>query len=181
MCHDKCWHPWRNQKSDANSNPCIARYHANTADRCRCRAETIRSSRPARPQLNWLDRTESAQIRETGANAPTDMPCISSQAPADPATRLAFVLIDGLGDTSVSQLGDRTPLQAANTPILDGVAGYFLLFTAEPCHILLFLGCCMRVLQDSTESCLCVAISTFRNPAQVIRALLVYCSCKQTC
>lgn len=127
--------------------------HANTADRCDLIAADLATivERPARPQLHWLDRTESAQNRGTGAKASPGMPCISSQAPAYPATRLAFVLIDGLGDTNVSQLGDQTPLQAANTPILDGVAGDVLLFTAEPCHILLFLGCCMHVLEDSTK------------------------------
>ena len=38
-------------------------------------------------------------------------------------TRLAFVLIDGLGDVSLPGLGYRTPLQVARTPALDAIAG----------------------------------------------------------
>ncbi len=37
--------------------------------------------------------------------------------------RVAFVLIDGLGDVSIPELGNRTPLEAAHTPHLDAIAG----------------------------------------------------------
>ncbi|KAK9802767.1 hypothetical protein WJX73_010854 [Symbiochloris irregularis] len=35
---------------------------------------------------------------------------------------IAFILIDGLGDVTIPSFGQRTPLQAAHTPILDAVA-----------------------------------------------------------
>lgn len=37
--------------------------------------------------------------------------------------RIMFLLVDGLGDVSVSALGGYTPLQAAKTPHLDALAG----------------------------------------------------------
>ncbi len=37
--------------------------------------------------------------------------------------RLAFVLIDGIGDVTIPALGSRTPLQAATVPYLNAVAG----------------------------------------------------------
>ena len=37
--------------------------------------------------------------------------------------RLAFVLIDGIGDVVVPNLGGKTPLQAAHVPVLDAIAG----------------------------------------------------------
>jgi 2,3-bisphosphoglycerate-independent phosphoglycerate mutase len=40
-------------------------------------------------------------------------------------TSVAFVLIDGVGDVSIPELGHRTPLQAASTPTLDAVAGKY--------------------------------------------------------
>lgn len=43
-------------------------------------------------------------------------------APAEPE-RLAFVLIDGVGDVSIPQFGFKTPLEVANLPHLDAVAG----------------------------------------------------------
>eukprot|EP00735_Rhodelphis_limneticus_P014417 TRINITY_DN8442_c0_g1::TRINITY_DN8442_c0_g1_i1::g.3413::m.3413 TRINITY_DN8442_c0_g1::TRINITY_DN8442_c0_g1_i1::g.3413 ORF type:complete len:550 (-),score=45.26,sp/Q975P3/APGM_SULTO/32.10/9e-69,PhosphMutase/PF10143.4/1.9e-57,Metalloenzyme/PF01676.13/4.2e-09,Metalloenzyme/PF01676.13/1.4e-16 TRINITY_DN8442_c0_g1_i1:261-1910(-) len=36
--------------------------------------------------------------------------------------RIAFVLIDGLGDVNIEQLGNQTPLQAAKTPNMDWIA-----------------------------------------------------------
>ena len=42
--------------------------------------------------------------------------------PSRPATRIAFVLIDGIGDVSIPSLGNRTPLQAARIPNLDAIA-----------------------------------------------------------
>ena len=40
-----------------------------------------------------------------------------------PPRRVAFVLIDGIGDISIPELGNRTPLEAAHTPHLDAIAG----------------------------------------------------------
>ena len=37
--------------------------------------------------------------------------------------RIAFLLVDGVGDVSVERLRQRTPLQVAHTPALDAVAG----------------------------------------------------------
>jgi len=50
---------------------------------------------------------------------------MSPQALASTAQprRLAFVLIDGIGDISIPELGNRTPLEAADTPHLDRIAG----------------------------------------------------------
>ena len=36
---------------------------------------------------------------------------------------IAFVLIDGVGDVNIAELGFLTPLQAASTPTLDANAG----------------------------------------------------------
>src|SRR5436190_8581847 len=35
---------------------------------------------------------------------------------------LLYVCLDGLGDDPIPALGDRTPLEAADTPFLDGLA-----------------------------------------------------------
>ncbi|PPD73154.1 hypothetical protein GOBAR_DD29928 [Gossypium barbadense] len=43
--------------------------------------------------------------------------------PAESKRRVAFVLIDGLGDVSIPKFGCKTPLQAANVPNLDAIAG----------------------------------------------------------
>ena len=40
-----------------------------------------------------------------------------------PHRGVALVLIDGLGDVSIPELGNRTPLEAAHTPFLDALAG----------------------------------------------------------
>lgn len=40
--------------------------------------------------------------------------------------KLLFILIDGIGDIAVPELGGQTPLQAANTPWLDRLAGTVL-------------------------------------------------------
>jgi 2,3-bisphosphoglycerate-independent phosphoglycerate mutase len=37
--------------------------------------------------------------------------------------KVAFVLIDGVGDVSIPSLGLKTPLEAAKTPVLDAIAG----------------------------------------------------------
>jgi 2,3-bisphosphoglycerate-independent phosphoglycerate mutase len=36
--------------------------------------------------------------------------------------QLLYVCLDGLGDEPIPELGDRTPLEAARTPVLDGLA-----------------------------------------------------------
>ncbi|WCJ25449.1 2 3-bisphosphoglycerate-independent phosphoglycerate mutase [Euphorbia peplus] len=43
-------------------------------------------------------------------------------SPQLPKKRVAFVLIDGIGDVSLPRLGYKTPLQAANIPNLDAIA-----------------------------------------------------------
>lgn len=40
-----------------------------------------------------------------------------------PKSKVAFVLIDGVGDVNIPSLGFKTPLQAARTEILDAIAG----------------------------------------------------------
>ena len=37
--------------------------------------------------------------------------------------RTAFVLLDGIGDVSIPDLGCLTPLEAASTPTLEAIAG----------------------------------------------------------
>lgn len=37
--------------------------------------------------------------------------------------KIAFILIDGIGDINVPVLGNMTPLMAADTPTLDAIAG----------------------------------------------------------
>lgn len=37
--------------------------------------------------------------------------------------KIAFVLVDGIGDVSIPRLGFRTPLEVARTPVLDAIAG----------------------------------------------------------
>lgn len=39
-----------------------------------------------------------------------------------PKKRVAFVLIDGLGDVSIPKFGFKTPLQVAKVPNLDAIA-----------------------------------------------------------
>lgn len=37
--------------------------------------------------------------------------------------RIILLIIDGLGDVTIPELGDRTPLEVAHTPCLDAIAG----------------------------------------------------------
>lgn len=50
--------------------------------------------------------------------------------------KVAFVLIDGVGDVSIPRLGFKTPLETAKTPVLDAIAGNnylnFLISIAPP-------------------------------------------------
>ncbi len=56
-------------------------------------------------------------IAPAAAEPPTPPPAAAA------AERVLFVLIDGVGDVHLPQLGHRTPLEAARTPFLDAVAG----------------------------------------------------------
>lgn len=49
-------------------------------------------------------------------------PCWTKAQQAAPE-RIAFVLIDGLADIQIPALGNLTPLEAANTPTMDAIAG----------------------------------------------------------
>ena len=42
--------------------------------------------------------------------------------------RIAFVLIDGLADIHIPALANMTPLEAADTPTMDAVAGKSCLY-----------------------------------------------------
>ncbi|CAA7045112.1 unnamed protein product [Microthlaspi erraticum] len=53
--------------------------------------------------------------------------------------RVAFVLIDGLGDVSIPKLGNKTPLQAANIPNLDAIASAGINGLMDPVEV--GLGC----------------------------------------
>ena len=44
-------------------------------------------------------------------------------ARASKKQKVAFVLIDGIGDVHIPELAHLTPLQAAHTPTLDAIAG----------------------------------------------------------
>jgi 2,3-bisphosphoglycerate-independent phosphoglycerate mutase len=39
--------------------------------------------------------------------------------------KVAFVLIDGVGDVTIPCLGFKTPLETAKTPVLDAIAGKY--------------------------------------------------------
>ncbi|XP_073296182.1 uncharacterized protein [Primulina huaijiensis] len=54
--------------------------------------------------------------------------------------RVAFVLIDGLGDVSLPSLGYRTPLQAANVPNLDAIASAGINGLMDPVEVGLACG-----------------------------------------
>jgi 2,3-bisphosphoglycerate-independent phosphoglycerate mutase len=49
--------------------------------------------------------------------------------------RLVFLLVDGMGDVSLPQLHNMTPLQVADTPIFDAVVG--IASTGRPSRTLL--------------------------------------------
>lgn len=54
--------------------------------------------------------------------------------PKSKREKLLIVLIDGIGDVAVPELDNRTPLQAANIPWMDKLAGEFgsIANTKEP-------------------------------------------------
>ncbi|KAL9354897.1 hypothetical protein Peur_052867 [Populus x canadensis] len=59
--------------------------------------------------------------------------------PQQPKRRVAFILIDGLGDVSLPRLGYKTPLQAANLPNLDAIASGGVNGLMDPVEV--GLGC----------------------------------------
>ncbi|KAF9684069.1 hypothetical protein SADUNF_Sadunf04G0079300 [Salix dunnii] len=59
--------------------------------------------------------------------------------PQQPKRRVAFILIDGLGDVSLPRLGYKTPLQAANVPNLDAIASSGVNGLMDPVEV--GLGC----------------------------------------
>lgn len=50
------------------------------------------------------------------------------------SARVLLLIVDGLGDVTVPQLGNRTPLQAASTPWLDAVAAGGVNGLMDPVH-----------------------------------------------
>lgn len=61
-------------------------------------------------------------------------------SPHLPKKRVAFVLIDGLGDVSLPRLGYKTPLQAAKLPNLDGIASAGVNGLMDPVEVGLACG-----------------------------------------
>lgn len=61
-------------------------------------------------------------------------------SPQLPRKRVAFVLIDGLGDVSLPRLGYKTPLQAAKLPNLDGIASAGVNGLMDPVEVGLACG-----------------------------------------
>ena len=61
-------------------------------------------------------------------------------SPLQPKTRVAFVLIDGLGDVSLPRLGFKTPLQAAKVPNLDAIASAGVNGLMDPVEVGLVCG-----------------------------------------
>ncbi|CAI9109965.1 OLC1v1009915C2 [Oldenlandia corymbosa var. corymbosa] len=57
-----------------------------------------------------------------------------------PKSRVAFVLIDGLGDVSLPRFGHKTPLQVANIPNLDAIASAGLNGLMDPVEVGLACG-----------------------------------------
>ncbi|KAG6418183.1 hypothetical protein SASPL_120383 [Salvia splendens] len=57
----------------------------------------------------------------------------------EPKRRVAFILIDGVGDVSLPRFGYKTPLQVANTPNLDAIASAGINGLMDPVEV--GLGC----------------------------------------
>lgn len=57
-----------------------------------------------------------------------------------PKRRVAFVLIDGLGDVSLPRFGYKTPLQVAKVPHLDAVASAGINGLMDPVEVGLACG-----------------------------------------
>ncbi|CAN1167548.1 2,3-bisphosphoglycerate-independent phosphoglycerate mutase 1 [Linum perenne] len=60
-------------------------------------------------------------------------------SPEQPKRRVAFVLIDGIGDVSLPRLGYKTPLEAADVPNLDAIASAGVNGLMDPVEV--GLGC----------------------------------------
>ncbi|EPS70078.1 hypothetical protein M569_04674 [Genlisea aurea] len=58
----------------------------------------------------------------------------------EPKRRVAFVLIDGLGDVSLPRFGYKTPLQVANVPNLDAIASAGINGLMDPVEVGLACG-----------------------------------------
>ncbi|KAK6152700.1 hypothetical protein DH2020_012339 [Rehmannia glutinosa] len=58
----------------------------------------------------------------------------------EPKRRVAFVLIDGLGDVSLPRFGYKTPLQVANIPNLDAIASAGINGLMDPVEVGLACG-----------------------------------------
>lgn len=54
--------------------------------------------------------------------------------------KCAFVLVDGIGDVSVPTIGSRTPLQLADTPVLDAIASAHPLSSSISVYLLIYLN-----------------------------------------
>lgn len=52
--------------------------------------------------------------------------CANERRAQSTTERIAFVLIDGLADIHIPALANLTPLEAANTPTMDAIAGTLL-------------------------------------------------------
>ncbi|KAF2313733.1 hypothetical protein GH714_013039 [Hevea brasiliensis] len=61
-------------------------------------------------------------------------------SPKQPRRRVAFVLIDGLGDVSLPRFGYKTPLQTANVPNLDAIASAGVNGLMDPVEVGLACG-----------------------------------------
>lgn len=72
-------------------------------------------------QLSFTNRSKKVSDTRGPSRSP-QQPMATPGAAVEPE-RVAFVLIDGVGDVTIPQLGGRTPLQAATLPHLDAVAG----------------------------------------------------------
>ena len=64
--------------------------------------------------------------------SPRDMAVLQARQSSHTAPnreRIAFVLVDGLADIHIPAMADLTPLEAADTPTFDAIAGYIPLAT----------------------------------------------------
>lgn len=78
-------------------------------------------------RLNLFSKREGDQHTESMVNS------------NEPKRRVAFVLIDGLGDVSLPRLGYKTPLQVAKVPHLDAIASAGVNGLMDPVEV--GLGC----------------------------------------
>lgn len=58
----------------------------------------------------------------------------------EPKRRVAFILIDGVGDISLPRFGYKTPLQVANIPNLDAIASAGINGLMDPVEVGLACG-----------------------------------------